>query len=189
MISKRWKRFRNEQAQAMVEFALVLPIFLGIVLFILDAGWIAVQRTAFENGFMHATWTVSAEQIGDTGSHFEDEEETVYTIGVGDALKANIKEGNIWGLFSDNLSVSEASATCYNEAKQDLYVPSTDGKELNATSITRYMRLKAKISYDIYPLTFVGGTLFFPKGEGLQKITLVKEYDATRVLKSESRTG
>ena len=112
-----------------------------------------------------------------------------YTIGVGDALKANIKESNIWGLFSDNLSVSEASATCYNEAKQDLYVPSTDGKELNATSITRYMRLKAKISYDIYPLTFVGGTLFFPKGEGLKKITLVKEYDATRVLKSESRTG
>ena len=49
MISKRWKQFRNEQAQAMVEFALVLPIFLGIVLFILDAGWIAVSATGIRN--------------------------------------------------------------------------------------------------------------------------------------------
>lgn len=175
MISKRLKQFRDEQAQAMVEFALVLPIFLAVVLFIVEAGWVAIQRTAFDNGFMQTTWAVTEEQIRGGGPQKE-----YYEAGVADALEANIKESNIWGLFSSNLNVSQAKAHCYNVTNQ---YEVNNSANLPATTETRYIDLDAVIIYKIHPLTYIGRLCF---GD---EIELNKHYVTTKVLKSETRSG
>ncbi|MBQ6268134.1 MAG: pilus assembly protein [Clostridia bacterium] len=43
------KRFRDEDGQAMVEFALILPIFLLILCGILDFGWMFFNQLALNN--------------------------------------------------------------------------------------------------------------------------------------------
>lgn len=180
---KNRKKFKDERGQAMVEFALVFPIFLVIVLFIVDASWVAMQRTAFDHGCMMSTWTITPGEIGynDYAQEFET------TANVGDALRVNIQKSNIWGLLPDNISISNARARCYSQ-KGSFNVPigqgnSSDSDVLEASSENWYMDLSATIHYDIYPLTFVGSWFFS------NRVTVEKQYEATTALQAEKRTG
>lgn len=187
MILRGWKRFKGERGQGLVEFALVFPIFLAIVLFIVDVGWITAQRTAFDHGCIYSTWSISADEIGDSDPLEDISSETKYIDGVNEALLANIKTSNIWGLISNNIHVSNATARCYNR-EESFHVPGrvvsdTEAGVLEASTMTRYMDLSANIRYDIYPITFIG-KLFF--GES---ITLEKQYETTKIVRSQSRSG
>lgn len=182
-----WKRCKGERGQAMVEFALVFPIFILIVLFIVDVSWIAAQRTAFDHGCIYSSWSISADEFGDHDLLEDSASEMVYTDGVSDALMANIRESNIWGLVSDNVTVYNARARCYNR-EENYDVPgriiySSGNDVTEASSMTRYMDLTADIRYDIYPLTFVG-RIFFGS-----RITLEKQYETTKIMRSQRRSG
>lgn len=47
---------KEEKGQAMVEYALVLPIFLLILLFIIDVGWIGYQKIMFDYTCRNSAW-------------------------------------------------------------------------------------------------------------------------------------
>ncbi len=49
MIKRRWKRLKNERGQALVEFAIVLPILLLLVCGIIDFGWLFYNQLALNN--------------------------------------------------------------------------------------------------------------------------------------------
>ena len=175
---RKRKRVKEELGQGMVEFALIFPIFLMIVMFIVDAGWVAAQRTAFENGYIHSSWSVSAAEVGDYDTLEETPSRKVYSNGVDDALMDNIRESNIWGLIPNNVAVLNAQATCFNK-EETFDVPGRDGEAVQAVSRTRFMDLNANIRYDIYPLTFIGKMIFG------NRVTLQKTYQTTKVVASQ----
>ena len=60
---------RAEGGQAMTEFALVMPLFLIMCLFVIDFGWIAYQKAAFDYSYMHASWEVVSTDLSKHGSY------------------------------------------------------------------------------------------------------------------------
>lgn len=179
---RKWKRGGNELGQGTVEFALIVPIFLVVVLFIVEAGWVIAQRTAFYNGCIYSSWSVSAADVGDFDTLAETPSRKVYTRGVGDTLIEKIRASNIWGLIPENVTVKNAQAVFYN--KEDTFdIPGKDpSAAVSAVARTRYMDLHAEIKYEIYPLTFVGRILY---GD---LIILEKDYETTKVVASLHRS-
>ncbi len=184
-ILKPLKGLRREAGQAMVEFALVLPVFLAIVLGIMDIGYVTAQREMFLQGCSHLSWEMTAASLGDTDdlnsvpSNKKYDEETVTPL-----IYAELQEHSLFGYDENRLNVLSASAEMYN--KQDYYtVPGYEipAPEENAVSITRYIDINAELSYDIYPLTFAGKWMF---GD---KYTVTEEIDCTRVLSTRHRSG
>lgn len=182
MIKKPDKSKKREAGQAMVEFALVLPLFLLILFFIIDFGWIAFQQASFEYGYMQSSWSVTAADIGDNDPVEEVPSSEVFAGSVvADAIRKDILNSTI-GIIKTEILVSDASATFYNKEKR-FELPGHDPEEVNeGRSITRYMDLEATIRYRIEPLTFVG-KLFFGRDVYLNKVL-----ERTRVVRSQSRT-
>lgn len=181
MSRKIRERLKREQGQALVEFALVFPVFLVIVLFIVDACWVGAQRTAFEHGFIYSSWTITPEEIG----YNSNSATTTINSNVDRALLQNIAASNLWGLRTENVRVSNARASFYN-SEETFNIPAgalSDYDSLEGKSVTLHMDLKANIEYSIFPLTFVGKWFF---GD---PVVLEKQYETNKVLNSQTRTG
>ena len=175
--------WRSERGQGLVEFALVLPIFLAIVFFIIDAGWVTSQKTAFDQGYMYSSWEISAGQIGDSDPLETSPSRAAYTgARVSDALMETMRGSNLWGVLPENVSISNAEAVFYNEEEAYKVPGRTAGDAVPALNRTRYMNLSADIRYDIYPLTVFGQLIFG------NHITMEKEIQCTRVVASQHRS-
>lgn len=172
-----------ESGQAMVEFAIILPILLLIIFFIIDFCWVGYQKATFEQGVIHAGWNITADSLGDTDP-LEDvpSKQTYSGSTVADPLLQGIQESSLWGLYTRRISVTGATATLYN-VETNFNVPGRKpGDSVAAISRTRYMDLDADLSYEIYPLTFIGQMVF---GRSIQ---VEKHLDCTRVIATQHRS-
>lgn len=168
-------RKRGEHGQAMTEFALVLPIFLIMCFFIIDFGWIAYQKAAFDYSYMHASWEVVGSDLSKHGSYEDKDSVSVpgSEAAVADALSSN----PFIGYDPANLTVTSASATLYNSVSK-FSVPDRTGASSDADSVTRHLALKAELSYEVKPIL----------GIAIGPITLTKSLDIDRIVGVEHRT-
>lgn len=176
------KTEHKEAGQALVEFALTIPVFIAIALFIIDFGWVSYQRIAFEHGYMRASWSLTASDIGDADPLEEVPSTDVYTgSNITDKLREYIETGT-WGCVAGNLSVSGVKATVYN-TEEYFNVPGRMSEAVAATNLSRHMELEAEIRYVIYPITFFGKMVF---GDYIE---LEKELDYSRIIATSQRSG
>jgi hypothetical protein len=152
---------QRDSGQGMVEFALVFPIFITIILFIIEAGWMTYQQTVFDQSYQYSSWTIGASDLGDFDPLDSCPSRAVYSgNAVSEPFVEKLKEASFWGFIPENLTVSNAQAEMHNE-EDTFFVPGrAPGDTVTAISRTRYMKLEATLSYDIYPLTFLGRQVF-----------------------------
>lgn len=165
-------RFRKESGQSMVEFALVLPVFLMILFAIIDFSWIGYQYICFDYSYREASWELSIDN---------DQIEQERYINGKDATQLilrNVKNSAL-GIITDNLTVSNAKIHLWSNKKTDHY-PGAGSKYEDKTNYWRYMELTANLKYKIYPIT--------PLGKLFIKDALVytKKVDKTRLLQTKS---
>lgn len=178
---KKW--FYSQKGQAMVEFALVLPLFLLIILFIIDFCWIAYQKSMFEECVIHASWDISADELGDMDPLEDVPARKVYSgATVKNSLLHSIQESSLWGLYPLRISVENATATLYN-SETSFDVPGRKPTDIvSAISRTRHMDLQADLSYAVSPLTFIGRLVF---GDNVQ---IEKHLECTRIISTQHRS-
>lgn len=171
---------KNDSGQAMVEFALTFWIYILITFFIIDFGWVAFQRASFEYGYMRSSWSVSASDLNDEDKLEEVPSKEEYTDEVADLLFSKLTNCSP-GIIEGNVAISGANAILHNE-KVKYDVPDNYGNPVEASSITRYMKLNADISYVIHPLTPIGSMVF---GDD---ITVDRTLDCTRIVRTQQRS-
>ncbi len=173
----------EESGQAILEFALIFPMFLLILFGIIDFGWIGYQRMSFEYGYIQSSWYISAGDLNDYDLLEEVPSRSLYSGAiVADLLREGLEDSSL-GIMPKKLSIKNAKATLYNK-KEEFKVPGRDelGVLNEGYGITRYMDINALIDYEIQPLTFVG-RLFFG-----DNVTFEKELGRTRVVSRQIRT-
>lgn len=177
-------KFHRESGQTLVEFVLVLPLFLVLLFGVIDFGWIAYQKACFDYSRIHASWDFAELNLSDPryGSYDSKGEVTV-TDGVADAVKHAIADAPAMKGFDPNqLSVSEASITLSN-TDRDLEVPdrtgapSSSANGVKSQQVARQAHLKAKVSYGLESLAGFFGPL-----------TVTETVDVTHAVGNQTRT-
>lgn len=177
------KKEHGEAGQALVEFALVLPVFLLVLFGIIELGWMEYQEISFTQGVAHAAWDVSADQLGDhdamtgAGSHKSYSGASVQRL-VADAVAKN----SLWAFQRDNLTVRSATATLYNDESTASVPGIRSGETTEARAVTRYMELRAEISYKIDSVTGLGSWFF------RAPVELTREIECKRMVGAERRS-
>lgn len=173
----------GQEGQALVEFALVLPLLLLIILFIIDSCWIAYQKSLFEECVIHASWDISSDDLGDMDPLEDIPSKKVYSgITVKNPLLNSIEDGNLWGLNPLRITIQNATATLYN-SETSFDVPGRKPDDIVAAiSRTRHMDLSADLSYEVSPMTFIGQLVF---GDSVR---LEKHLECTRVISTQHRS-
>ena len=178
-ILKRVKH--SESGQALVEFALTLPLFLAMVFFVIDFGWISYQEFAFEQGYMSAGWRITAGSVGDVFPADENPSPATFSgAAVADPLKVYIVN-SAWGLIGSNLTVTNAQAD-FSNTTEHFTVPGRTGIPVQASSYTRSMRTVATIQYTINPLTFMGQLIFG------SSVLIEKDFECDRIVATAQRS-
>jgi hypothetical protein len=182
LLDNKKKFYRNECGQSIVEFGLILPLFLLILFFIVDFGWLAYQNASFEYGYMQASWTVSADDLGDMDELENVPSEKIYSGAlVADTIRSDLNNSSI-GISSDNLEVIDAKAVLYNEEEYFNVAGRVPGEKIKAVSRTRYMKLSAVLRYHAQPITYVGKIFF---GD---RVSFEKDLSRIRVVRTQTRT-
>lgn len=161
----------NEKGQEMVEFALVLPIFLLVCFGIIDFSWIMNQYISFNQAARSAEWNVKIEDTkgsdsADSLSVANDVAEPIINKEMADDSPT---------LQTSDLTVSNSSISISSQ-KQYYCNPDDNGSVNNFTRNYRMIRVQADLSYKVPLLTPVAKMLF------QQGITLSKHIDKERIL-------
>lgn len=169
---------KKEEGYGLLDFALIFPIFFLMIIFIIEIGWVTYQQTVFDQGYMYSGWTITAEDVGDYDLLEETPSQKIYENGTAkdlkEALEREIEASSLWGMVPGNLTVADPKAKLYNQ-EEKFHVPGwtpSDTDSVEAINRTRYMELEADLTYDIYPLTYVGQMLFGPKIVAEKRIML-----------------
>lgn len=154
-------KLRKEKGQAIVEFAMIIPLFIFLILAIIELGWISYQSNMFARSYAYAAWDITAEKLSDMDPLTRAGSDSTYSgAAVSTLIADTMKDSALWGFNSSGLSVSNARAKMYNRESK-FTVPGKDsGTSVEATTIKRYMRLEAKLEYRIKPMTSLGNILF-----------------------------
>jgi hypothetical protein len=180
---KRLLVLQRDSGQGMVEFALVFPIFITILLFIIEAGWMTYQQTVFDQSYQYSSWTIGPSDLGDYDPLDSCPSHAVYNGNtVAEPFAEKLKEASFWGFIPENLTVSNAQAEMHNEEDTFSVPGRAPGDAVTAISRTRYMKLEATLSYDIYPLTFLGRQVF---GD---RVTKEKKLSCNRIAATQHRS-
>lgn len=171
---------RKETGQAAIEFALAILVFVPLLFGIIDFGWISFQKMAFEYGYIHTGWNVSASDLGDSDPIDTVPSTATYSgSSVSDPLYYEIELSS--PIVEENLNITNATAVLYNNAVP-YSVPSSTGGVISAVCRTRYMDISADLTYTIQPLTPIGELLYG------SVITINKELKCTRVVATQNRS-
>jgi hypothetical protein len=160
---------RKESGQALVEYALVLPLFIIVLCAIIDCAWIGYQYISFDYSYREASWELSVDDSDVSQSH---------SLSGSQAAKVIIEnmKATALGIDQANLSVSnDAIIQLWSEIKTDQYPATQKGSYETKQNYWRYMQIKAELTYKIHPLTPVGRTLFGGT------ITYAKKLNKTRL--------
>lgn len=181
-MKQREKGCAGESGQSMVEFALVLPLFLLIVLFIIDSGWISYQKSSFDHGYHQASWSISASELGDSDALESVPSECVYSgAGVTELVRREMHTGTVQ-IDDSNLTILNAQARLYNKEESFQVPGSSPGEVLNGKKWTRYLDLTATVEYSVKPITYVG-TIFFG-----DSFVVKKQLSQTKIVRAQLRS-
>lgn len=158
---------KNKNGQALVEFALVLPLFLMLTFAVIDLGWMMNKYLTFDYAYRNASWTMSI-------SYDSDYSQTISGESAKKAIKEAMKKTSSL-VDEEDLSVSDAKLKCWTE-KKDYYTPKSGGGTDQNTKKWRYAQITASLVYTVEPLTPVGKVIF---GE---QLTFTKNLEKNRLI-------
>ena len=187
ILKRRWASTskRRTSGQALVEFALVFPLFIAILFAIIDFGWMAYQKAAFDYSRIHTSWDYAGLDVNNPSSttidwKYTDAPNTKRTYDSDDvrkAVKDSIAKAPSIGFDTNELNVTSASVTMSN-IPSDSTVPDREGHATKATKITRQAQLKATVKYRIKPII----------GLLIQPVDVVEDINVTHVVGDQTRT-
>ena len=158
------KSFKREKGQAMVEFALVIGIFLLLSMAILDFGWIGYRYITFNYNYRVSTWNLTVDDPDiDYGYHWAEDGARYF-------LLEQFKKYAI-GIKTSDIKINNPYISLETERKN---ITQPDGAV--RLERRRYMNIKADISYSFPPLTPYGKFFF---GD---RITITKRLEKLRLL-------
>jgi len=158
---------RREKGQALVEFALVLPIFVTLIFMIIDVGWTLSKYLEFDYAYRNASWAMSI-------NYDSDYPMTITGTSANNAIKSAIQDASP-NFELSKLSVMNSKIDCWTE-KENYYTPKSGGKTEQHTRRWRYAKITSSLAYKINPLTPVG-QIFFGS-----TITVTKNLDKDRLI-------
>ena len=181
-ILKRWwasTSKRRTSGQALVEFALVFPLFIAILFAIIDFGWMAYQKAAFDYSRIHTSWDYAGLDVNNPSSTNFDwrytgnptTTKTYDSDSVRKAVRDSIAKAPSIGFDADELNVTSASVTMSNISTEST-VPDREGNATKATKIARQATLKATVTYKIKPII----------GLLIQPVDVVEDINVTHVV-------
>ena len=173
ILKKRWADTgkRRTSGQALVEFALVFPLFIMILFAIIDFGWMAYQKAAFDYSRIHTSWDYAGLDVGNPSST------TFDSTSVQAAVKASIDKAPSIGFDTSELTVENAKVTISNVPSEST-VPDRNLDATKATKVTRQARLEATVKYNVKPII---GLLIKP-------VEVTEKIDVTHVVGNQTRT-
>ncbi len=173
ILKKRWADTgkRRTSGQALVEFALVFPLFIMILFAIIDFGWMAYQKAAFDYSRIHTSWDYAGLDVGNPSS------KTYDSARVQAAVKASIEKAPSIGFDKSELTVENAKVTISNVPSEST-VPDRNLDPTKATKVTRQARLEATVKYNVKPII---GLLIKP-------VEVTEKIDVTHVVGNQTRT-
>lgn len=150
----------DEKGQAMVEYALVLPIFLMILMFTIDVGWLIYQKSMFDYTCRNSAWELRLSQ----------DEDWVMNNGIeiihsgryaNDLLSQQFKEVDRDGKFKidmNKVSFANGKIGIYPGEKEYKYkrpgsIPDDVVVHTDLKFKTVTMEIEGKIEYQVYALT------------------------------------
>ena len=173
ILKRRWASTskRRTSGQALVEFALVFPLFIAILFAIIDFGWMAYQKAAFDYSRIHTSWDYAGLDVGNPSS------KTYDSARVQEAVKDSIKKAPSIGFDTDELKVDSASVTISNVPSEST-VPDRNYDPTKATKVTRQARLEATVRYNVKPII----------GLFIKPVEVTEKIDVTHVVGNQTRT-
>lgn len=144
------RQAHREEGQALLEFALVFPLFVLLIFATIELGWVGYQHISFEYACSHANWGYVKEKYKDAGD-YADTAPTDINSGVDTVVKKAITDSGWFGMDASKLVVSGAEVTL-TSTSSSFGVPNYDKKPHDATQYTRHMHARATISYRVKPL-------------------------------------
>ena len=173
ILKRRWASTskRRTSGQALVEFALVFPLFIAILFAIIDFGWMAYQKAAFDYSRIHTSWDYAGLDVGNPSST------TFDSARVQAAVKASIAKAPSIGFDASELTVENAKVTISNVPSEST-VPDRKNDPTKATKVTRQARLEATVKYNVKPII---GLLIKP-------VEVTEKIDVTHVVGNQTRT-
>lgn len=183
ILKRRWAGTskRSTSGQALVEFALVFPLFIAILFAIIDFGWMAYQKAAFDYSRIHTSWDYAGLDVNNPSSttfdwRYTGNPTTTKTYDVRGAVKDSIAKAPSIGFDVNELKVDSASVTMSNILTEST-VPDREGNATKATKIARQATLKATVTYKIKPII----------GLLIQPVDVVEEINVTHVVGDQTR--
>lgn len=173
ILKKRWADTgkRRTSGQALVEFALVFPLFIMILFAIIDFGWMAYQKAAFDYSRIHTSWDYAGLDVGNPSST------TFDSARVQAAVRSSIEKAPSIGFDTSELTVTNAKVTISNVPSEST-VPDRNYDPTKATKVTRQARLEATVKYNVKPII---GLLIKP-------VEVTEKIDVTHVVGNQTRT-
>ena len=188
ILKRRWASTskRRTSGQALVEFALVFPLFIAILFAIIDFGWMAYQKAAFDYSRIHTSWDYAGLDVNNPSStiinnwKYTGNLTTTMTYDsdkVRKAVRDSIAKAPSIGFDADELNVTSASVTMSNIPTEST-VPDREGNATKATKIARQATLKATVTYKIKPII----------GLLIQPVDVTEDINVTHVVGDQTRT-
>lgn len=180
---------RRESGQTLVEFVFVFPLFIVILFMIIEFGWMAYQKAAFDYSRLHASWDYGGLDVSSPtslGYTYESSGSLIYTTNVDQAVKSSIEKAPSIGFNKDQLTVRPGAYISVENTPSEFTVP--DRKQPGSTEtytdpttakkITRKARLRATVEYTLQPIA----------GFVIQPITVTEEIDVTHTVGDRTTT-
>lgn len=165
---KLFRKRKSEKGQAMVEFALVFPIFLLMVMTIIDIGWIGLKTLTFDYSFRVGSWELRLDDPNIDQNYYFDGADTANYI------KSEFTKKAV-GINSSEIRIENPYVELTTQ-RENIIQPNGYAR----LHRRRYMQIKADIVYEFELATPIGRAIF---GE---KYKIVKKLDKFRLLQLKS---
>lgn len=151
--------FKNsEKGQVMVEFAIVIPIFLLILFFLMDLGWIMYQKVMLDYTCRQIAWDLDLGE--DETWVMRNMRPIVYKNNSANKLLKKQFDKNNQGTYIDinSISISDGKIGVYPGRKNYRYKGGGFSADVNYKTTT--LEIQGKIKYKIEPLTPIAKSFF-----------------------------
>lgn len=184
---------KKEAGQAMVEFALVFPLFLLLLCGVIDFGWFGYQQLLFDSAYQITAWDFNLKlQHSDGGSLLDTDiiagniyshygmsspdgvvnVSGVGTFGLGEGIRQHLLQ-SAPGLLDDScLYLTDANANFWIELENEVY--QTGGEPIGFNIYQVKVAIDAELRYEVEPLTPLIKP-FLSEGKMILHKTLVRE--------------
>lgn len=154
-----FKFIRSEKGQVMVEFAIVIPIFLLLLFFLIDLGWIIYQKVTFDYTCRKMAWDLNLSSDEDWVMNTR---QPIYYSGYNaNRLLKTEFDKNIKGTHIDKNKVSITDGMIAIYPGRKLYKHrggATTSGDVDFKTTT--LEIQGKIKYKIEPLTPIAKPFF-----------------------------